>query len=47
MKPTRKQLRAYSLVVIQGHTHKQAAKIMGIRRSAVTRLILRIERNIK
>lgn len=45
--PTTKQLQAYSLVVVQGDKHKEAAKKMGISRSEVTRLIFRIKRIIK
>lgn len=46
-KPTEKQLRAYSLVVCQGYTHRAAGKILGICHNAVTQRILRIKSKIK
>jgi len=38
---TKKQLRAYCLVKVMGKTHEEAARLMGIERSAVSRLLKR------
>jgi len=45
--PTKKQTRAYFLVVVMGESHTEAAKLMGISRMAVTNLLTRFCKNAK
>lgn len=45
--PTLKQLEVYILVLVKGKTHAEAAKKLGICRSAVTRRIQRFFSHLK
>ena len=45
--PTKKQLRAYYLVEVMGETQDEAAKLMGVNRTAVTNLLNRFYKGAK
>ncbi len=45
--PTKKQLRAYYLVEVMGESHAEAAKLMGICRSAVSGLLTRFHKGVR